>query len=853
MTREQAEGTDRNAIDAVRAAAEAGDAAAQLDLGNRYFYGNGVERDPAAAYSWMRRAAEAGLAEAKSKVGYFLTYGVGVAADPKAAIPWFLAALRGGYAKAGYNLGEAYRKGRKVTFSPRRAWFFYSKAVELGQEAANFGLAALCYEGLGVPRDTRKALELLRRGLRGGDPEAVVEMGRFFREGVADPEDLAEAEARALAFHRPGNLDSLKPLFLLRREACALPTPPPGLDAVNAELNRRQAIGKEHEPPKLDEAGLAALRAKADAGDAEAGYRLGRVLLLRESSATVEALARLLRSADAGHTAAAFQAGTLLYHGWGVPQDVPRALALLESSANAGNADAARFLALAYDGFGGHVPKDPEIAMRWWNEGARLGDRHAAWFVGQLLLEEDATPEGRARGMELIEHAAEHGFPQACGYLGYLRARDFGPCDDLLEEFAFPLLRLGAIRGDYNAARYLAKSLRRLGGRERLGEAVYWLHEASRRDAAAARMLGEFHARGVGVPRSDATAAAWLAFAAEEGDLEAAEMLARGFLDGIGVPRDPLLAIRLAERAAGAGYGRGARLLGRIFEDGLGVRRDDARAAAWYGRGAELGEKISMYCLALMLFDGRGVEPDPARAVSWLEKATEEGDADGRHLLALMLFRGEGTEPDPARARGLFLGAASDGHLPSRFTTLEEEAVRFRPAATRPRDFVRRIAELAADRDSLPATSGLDAGILVWNGDVGLIHDDALAAELFRAAATKGSALAAACLSHVLEAAGEDEEAMEWLEAAARAGLAGAQRHLAFRLVETGRATREDDRVVRLLESAAEQGDALACAEFARLLEAGDLPADARRAERVGALRRCAVEGGYPQEAMGRD
>ena len=848
MTKTHAETSDGDGIDRIRAAAEAGDPEAQLDLANRFHFGNGVERDPEAAYRWMRGAAEAGIAEAQSKVGYFLTYGLGVPGDPKGALRWFLKGVRGGYPKAAYNLGDSFWKGRYTTRSPRRAWFFFSKAVELGEESGHYGLSALYYKGLGVPKDKEKALDHLRRALRGGSPEAIVEMGRLFRAGDAGPEDLAEAETRALALHRPGDLHSLDAYFSLRRAGTPDPPPPPGLDAVNAELDRRQAIGREPDPPELDDAGLAALREKADTGDAEASYLVGRVLLRREHSRAPGALAALLRAADAGHAAAAFQAGTLLYHGWGVPQDVPRALALLESSADAGNADAARFLALAYDGFGGSVPKDPELAMRWWNEAARLGDRHACWFVGQLLLEEDATPAGRARGLELIEYAAEHGSPQACGYVGHLRARRYRLSADLLEELAFPLLRLGAIRGDYDAARYLATSLRRLGGEERLREAVYWLHDPSRRDAVAARTLGRFHGLGLGVPRSHATAAAWLAFAAEEGDLEAAEMLARNFLDGSGVPRDPLLAIRLAERAADAGYERAAQLLGRIYEDGLVVPRDDARAAAWYGKGAELGDEYSMYALALMLFDGRGVGPDDARAVAWLERSLEGDDVGGGYLLALMLFRGRGARPDPSRARGLFFDVARRKHLPSLFTTLEDEAIRFRPPATWSPELLSRIAELGADPDSLPAASALDIGLLFWNGDVGLREDEALAIRLFRASAAKGSALAAACLSRALQVAGEDEEGMEWLETAARAGLAGAQRHLASRLVETGRATRDDARVVRLLEAAADQGDASACAELARLLEESDAPPDARREERVRALRSCAREAGYPPE-----
>lgn len=849
MTKTGAERPDGNVVNEVRAAAEAGDAAAQLDLANRHYSGNGVECDPKAAYRWMRMAAEAGIAEAQSKVGYFLRFGKGVPADPRGAIPWFLKAFRGGYAKAANNLGDLYRLGGSVPYRPRRAWYFYAKAVEMGQEAANYGLAVLCYEGRGVPKDPAKALELLRRGLRGGEPDAIVEMGRFFRVGVASPEDLAEAEARALSFHRPGDPDSLRVLFSLRREATAFPPPPPGLDAVNAELDRRQAIGKEPEPPELDEVGLEALRAKANTGDSEASYLLGRVLLRGEHSDKPEALEQLLRAADAGHVAAAFQAGTLLYHGWGVPQDVARALDLLERSASAGSADAARFLALAHDGFGGHVSKDPEIASQWWNEAARLGDRHASWFIGQLLLEEDATSAGQARGLELITYAAEHGFPQGCGYLGYLEAQEHRRDESLLEERALPLLRLGAIRGDYNAARFLAKSLRELGGRERLREAVYWLRESARRDAASARMLGQFHWQGLGVPRSHATGTAWLALAREEGDQEAAFLLASAFLEGLGVPQDTAAAIHLAEPGAAAGNGKCARLLGSIYDDGAGSLRDGARAAAWFRRGAELDDTLSMFFLANILFDGRGVDPDPARAVEWLEKAAAEDDVDALHLLSLMKFRGEGTTVDPRRALALFLRAAAAKHLPSLFTTLEEESIRYRAAALRPRDLRSSIAAMEEDADSLTAASALELGLHYWNADGGLSQDRRRAAELFRAAARKGDALAAACLFRALSFGGHDEEAMEWLEQAACSGLPGAQRHLAFRLVETRRCPFDDSHVVHLLESAADKGDVFACVELARTLERAGASTDARQAERILVLRRYAAKGGYPVEA----
>jgi uncharacterized protein len=852
MTRTHTGEPDGSVVDGVRAAAEAGDAAAQLDLANRHWYGDGVERDPEAAYRWMLKAAEAGLAEAQSKVGAFLRFGWGVPADVRAAIPWFRKALRGGYTKAGYNLGELYRRGGRVPYSPRRAWFFYSKAVELGQEAANYGLAVLCFEGRGVPKDEAKALGLLRRALRGGDPEAIVEMGRFFRAGVAGPEDLAEAEARALALLPPGRSG-----FAER----SLRAPPRGDSRAAApSLPRRAERGAG--PPAGDRpgarsagagrGGLAALREKAESGDAEAGYQLGRVLLRSApGSARADhpaALAALLRAAETGHAAAAFQAGTLLYRGWGVPQDVPKALALLETAARAGNADAARFLALSYDGVGGNLPKDPEVARRWWNEAARLGDPHACYVVGRVIIDGRTTREERARGWQLIHFAAAHGFPHACGFVGVVEAAEAYYSPEPLGEDTLQLLRLGAVRGDFKAALRLAEYFRTVGGPERIAEALHWLHASARRDAAAARELARFHDSGLGVPRSPATAAAWLALASEEGDPEATVLLAVALQAGAGVPRDPAAAIRLAERAADAGYGMGARLLGATYDDGNGVPRDGARAAAWFARGVELNDTPSRHFLANLLFDGRGVDPDLARAVELLKGAAARFDVDAKHLLALMLFRGEGVSPDPARARKWFLDAVDGRHLPSLFTTLEEEALRYRPAALRRRDLRGAIEKLAADPESLPAATALELGLLYWNADAGLSEDRTRAAELLRVAALKGSALAAACLSHALRLDGDEAGEMEWLEKAARSGLPGAERHLAVRLVETGRATWEDPHVARLLESAADRGDVRACVKLASLLGGPGEPPEPRAAERIRALQRCAEEGGYAGE-----
>jgi len=53
-----------------RHAAEKGDAAAQINLGNVYWDGKGVEQDREKAAMWYRRAADQGHATGQQNLGY---------------------------------------------------------------------------------------------------------------------------------------------------------------------------------------------------------------------------------------------------------------------------------------------------------------------------------------------------------------------------------------------------------------------------------------------------------------------------------------------------------------------------------------------------------------------------------------------------------------------------------------------------------------------------------------------------------------------------------------------------------------------------------------------------------------
>ncbi len=83
---------------ALRRRAEGGDVDAQLDLGNRYTHGIGVERDLVEARLWLTAAAEQGSPLAAYELGLMYEFGRGVEPDPAAARRWYAIGAREGHA-----------------------------------------------------------------------------------------------------------------------------------------------------------------------------------------------------------------------------------------------------------------------------------------------------------------------------------------------------------------------------------------------------------------------------------------------------------------------------------------------------------------------------------------------------------------------------------------------------------------------------------------------------------------------------------------------------------------------------------------------------------------------------------
>jgi len=115
-------------IESLRKKAEAGDAAAQCDLGYAYEKGNGVPVDYKAALEWYRKAADQNQPAGLNNVGAMYAAGLGVPRDDAEAIKWFRKSADRGFALAQNTLGNMFSEGRGTPKDSVEAykWFYIS-------------------------------------------------------------------------------------------------------------------------------------------------------------------------------------------------------------------------------------------------------------------------------------------------------------------------------------------------------------------------------------------------------------------------------------------------------------------------------------------------------------------------------------------------------------------------------------------------------------------------------------------------------------------------------------------------------------------------------------------------------
>ena len=156
--------------------AEAGDAEAQLELGNAYYSGDGVLQDVDRALHWWRAAAEKGNVVAQLNLG---TASMSLGENGvKEAVKWLTKAAEAGDEGAQRNLGLLYLTGNGVGQNLRKAAVWLHRSAAQGDATAQYNLAVMFENGQGVVKDLPEARRWFERAARGGHPGAIAWMQR---------------------------------------------------------------------------------------------------------------------------------------------------------------------------------------------------------------------------------------------------------------------------------------------------------------------------------------------------------------------------------------------------------------------------------------------------------------------------------------------------------------------------------------------------------------------------------------------------------------------------------------------------------------------------------------------------
>ena len=180
---------------ALRELAEAGDAEAQTELGERYEDGRGLEQDYGVAVSWFRQAAERGHVPGQAALGFMYGTGRGVDRNDAEAVRWHRRAAEQGNARAQNNLGVSYRGGLGMAQDYGEAVQWFRRSAEQGNASAQSSLGSLYLEGRGVAQDDASAVAWFRRSADQGRIDAQHNLGWMYLHGRGVPQDYDVALA----------------------------------------------------------------------------------------------------------------------------------------------------------------------------------------------------------------------------------------------------------------------------------------------------------------------------------------------------------------------------------------------------------------------------------------------------------------------------------------------------------------------------------------------------------------------------------------------------------------------------------------------------------------------------------
>lgn len=684
-------------------AAEQGDTYAQYQLATRLFFGDGCDKDHAAACQWYRRAvmnlrswytlqprrpgrenltvlregAEYGDTEAQFHLAAKFHFGNGVPQDYTTAATWYRRAAlaleaapwhspRGSLFPATENRAWWPRGADRYPFD-HRTWYPWAWPYQTGWYG---GYRWYPWYRVGTHDFTGYDLPTLIKAADGGLLDAQYHLGLRYFHGDGAPRDPEKA---ARAFHRAA--------IRLVAGAFSDTAPTPPARPVPAEVRRKAGRA---DIPALFQTGTRYFAGKKVNQNFQRAAECFKEVIeacadltwppfqgrdLPPASST--AIPLLQRAADLNDPAALLELGHRHFFGEGAERDYAKAarcyrlvadhagypwrdrihgarsramsLADLQARAGEGDPEACFQLGDRYF-FGKSTPKNLPEAARWYRQA--------------ILLAGPACPRMPAMASRPPAMAGDGPAPSS-------------PVDPRLTEADvrarreldqpppwWPPARYGLADADPRDLEHLARA----GGWAepfpwyQYRDTYRWYRDfehlrqaAEGGDADAQFQLGATYYFGKGLPLNRDEAANWFRRAAGKG-----HPLARYYLTLVYERHEDRQALTTA---AANGNAEAQYQLGTLSHYGPETTRNFAEAAQWYAKAATQGHSMAQYALGLLEF----AQDRPAEAANWLKKSAAQGNPLAQYNLGILYCVGKGVTRDRAEASRLFRRVAEKG------------------------------------------------------------------------------------------------------------------------------------------------------------------------------------------------
>lgn len=317
------------------------------------------------AFKTWQKLAQQGDSLSQFNLAVMYSRGQGTEQNGSKAIEWYQESAEQGYAPAQFNLGAAYLEGKYIAADEQLAARWWLTAAEQGFVQAQFNMASLYCRGIGVPRDMGKCKYWYGRAAANGDTHA-----RKMLDHIASNERAEKSPAtidKNDASVAPGVVTTASVAKQEGRALSAESSPPVTRKISSAEsvqLRKAQAAFTRNDYITSHDLWLPL----AESGIAEAQYSLG--FLYQSGWGVAQDLPKAVNwyslAAEQDETRAQFNLGVLLLTGEApIEQDVETAMVWLNRSAEGGNTRAKEFLVDVYNHGKYGIRKSPEKAEYW--------------------------------------------------------------------------------------------------------------------------------------------------------------------------------------------------------------------------------------------------------------------------------------------------------------------------------------------------------------------------------------------------------------------------------------------------------------------------------------------------------